>query len=152
MAKAKVLKGKDLMLFLGGKATALATNHKLSLKADTTDAASKDDGIWDESIVTKMSWEASTEALYSADKNVNSYESLFDLMIKGDPVDVVCGVPANAANELPEDGWQVPGGEQVHYKGKAIITSLECDAANGSNAKMSVSLKGVGALTKAIGG
>ena len=41
MAKAKVLNGKDFMIFMGGKATALSTSHKLTLSAETSDAASK---------------------------------------------------------------------------------------------------------------
>ena len=47
MSKAKSVLGKDLMLFIDGKAIALATSCKLGLSAETIDTQSKDsaDGI-----------------------------------------------------------------------------------------------------------
>lgn len=147
MAKAKVLNGKDFMVFVNDKATALATSHKLTLNAETSDAASKDDGMWDESIVTKMSWEASTEALVSADANVNSYDTLYDLFIAGQPVTLICGIPGNLTNDgVPTEGWQAPSTK--YYTGQALITSLDRSDAKGSNSSMTVSFKGVGKLEK----
>lgn len=150
MPKAKALNGKDFMVFVAGKATALATSHKLSLNADTSDAASKDDGMWDESTVTKMSWEASTEALVSAEAKSNNFEVLFDAFIAGEPVDIIAGIPANISNDgVPEGGWTAPSGTTVrNYKGKAIITSLERTDAKGDSAKLSAQFKGVGKLEK----
>lgn len=147
MAKAKVLNGKDFMVFVNDEATALATSHKLTLNAETSDAASKDDGMWDESIVTKMSWEASTEALVSADANVSSYDTLYDLFIAGQPVTLICGIPGNLTNDgVPTEGWQAPSTK--YYTGQALITSLDRSDAKGSNSSMTVSFKGVGKLEK----
>lgn len=147
MSKPKVLNGKDFMVFVNTKATALATSHKLTLSAETSDAASKDDGMWDESIVTKMSWEASTEALVSADENVDSYDALYDLFVAGEKVTLVCGVPANITNDgIPEGGWTVPGTR--YYTGQALITSLDRNDGVGSNSTMTISFKGVGKLEK----
>lgn len=147
MEKAKVLNGKDFMVFVNDEATALATSHKLTLNAETSDAASKDDGMWDESIVTKMSWEASTEALVSADDNVNSYDTLYDLFIAGQPVTLICGIPGNLTNDgVPTEGWQAPSTK--YYTGQALITSLDRSDAKGSNSSMKVSFKGVGKLKK----
>lgn len=147
MAKAKVLNGKDFMVFVNNEATALATSHKLTLNAETSDAASKDDGMWDESIVTKMSWEASTEALVSADADVNSYDTLYDLFIAGQPVTLICGIPGNLTNDgVPTEGWQAPSTK--YYTGQALITSLDRSDAKGSNSSMTVSFKGVGKLEK----
>lgn len=147
MAKAKVLNGKDFMVFVNDEATALATSHKLTLNAETSDAASKDDGMWDESIVTKMSWEASTEALVSADAGVNSYDTLYDLFIAGQPVTLICGIPGNLTNDgVPTGGWQAPSTK--YYTGQALITSLDRSDAKGSNSSMTVSFKGVGKLEK----
>ena len=146
MAKPKVLDGKDFMIFVGGKATALATSHKLTVNAETSDSASKDDGMWDEAIVSKMSWDASTEALVSAD-GTDSYDTLFDLYLAKQPVELVMGTPANLSNDgVPEAGWSVPTG--TYYKGKALITSLDRTDAKGSNATFSASFKGVGKLEK----
>lgn len=146
MAKPKVMDGRDFMTFVGGKATALATSHKLTVNAETSDSASKDDGMWDEAIVSKMSWEASTEALVSAD-GTDSYDTLFDLYLAKEPVDLIMGIPANINKDgVPEGGWSVPTGN--YYKGKALITKLERTDSNGSNATFSASFKGVGKLEK----
>jgi hypothetical protein len=147
MAKAKVLNGKDFMIFVDGKATALATSHKLTLNAETSDSASKDDGMWDESIVTKMSWEASTEALVSADASVESFDALYDMFIAGQEVELICGIPTNLSNDgVPEAGWTAPSTK--YYSGKALITSLDRSDAKGSNSTMTASFKGVGKLEK----
>lgn len=147
MAKAKVLDGKDFMIFVNGKATALSTSHKLTITAETSDSASKDDGMWDEVIVSKMSWEASTEALVAAEAGVDSYDTMLDIMLSKEPIDLVMGIPANLSNNgLPEVGWSAPTG--LHYKGKAIITSLDRTDSKGSNSTFSASFKGVGALEK----
>ena len=83
---------------------------------------------WDESIVTKMGWEASTEALVSADADVESFDSLYDAFIVGEAVDIILGIPANLTNDgVPEGGWTSPAMKtgQKYYKGKALITSLD---------------------------
>lgn len=141
------------MVFVAGKATALATSHKLSLNADTSDAASKDDGMWDESTVTKMSWEASTEALVSSEKKDSNFEALYDAFIAGVPVEIVAGVPTNITDDgVPVEGWTAPSTTaQTYYKGKAIITSLERTDAKGDSAKLSAQFKGVGKLEKTAG-
>lgn len=147
MAKAKVLNGKDFMIFMNGKATALATSHKLTLNAETGDSASKDDGMWDEAIITKMSWEASTEALVSADENVESFDALYDAFIAGEPVTLIMGIPTNLTNDgVPEAGWTAP--TTKYYTGSALITSLDRTDAKGSNSTMTASFKGVGKLEK----
>ena len=147
MAKAKVLDGKDFMIFVNGKATALATSHKLTISAETSDAASKDDGMWDEAVVSKMSWEASTEALVSADAGAESFDAVFELMLQKEPVTLVMGVAGNITNDgLPEGGWTVP--TTNYYTGQAIITSLDRTDSKGSNASFSASFRGVGKLEK----
>ena len=54
MAKAKQVLGKDLMLFVGGKAIALATSCKIGMSAETIDTQSKDGGIWNEKDIKKL--------------------------------------------------------------------------------------------------
>lgn len=66
MSKAKSVLGKDLMLFIDGKAIALATSCKLGLSAETIDTQSKDSGIWTEKDIKKLSWNASSENVFSA--------------------------------------------------------------------------------------
>lgn len=147
MGKAKSIAGKDLMIFVGGKATALATSHSLSITAETSEAASKDDGAWGAATVTKFSWEGSTEALVSMDAEANSFDAMFDAMMTRETVDIVSGRPSNATDDgLPEGGWTAPTTQM--YKGKALITSLQRNDPNGDNSTMTVTFTGVGKLER----
>jgi TP901-1 family phage major tail protein len=147
MGKANVVAGKDLMIFVNTKPTALATSHSLSITAETNDAASKDDGAWGSAVVTKFSWEGSTEALVSMDDEVNSFDAMFDAMMTRKPVDIVSGRPVNASDDgVPEDGWTAP--TTKYYKGKALITSLQRNDPNGDNSTMTVTFTGVGKLER----
>lgn len=154
MARRKALKGKDLMIFVDGKAIALATSHTLNLNAETSDIASKDSGLWDESEVTKLAWDASSESIGAADEGTPvdiSYETLFDKWKDGVKVPLICGIPTNATNDgVPEAGWTAPSEspKQTYYKGEAIITSITLTGANGENSQISASFKGVGKLEK----
>lgn len=147
MAKAQVVKGKDLMIFINNKATALSTSHALELTAETSEAASKDDGSWGNATITKKGWNATTEALVSQDPDVDSFDVMYDLFVAGEPVDVISGRPSNVSDDgVPEEGWEAP--TQKYYKGKALITSLRRNDPNGDNSNMSISLLGVGKLEK----
>lgn len=147
MGKAKSIAGKDLMIFVGGKATALATSHSLSITAETSEAASKDDGAWGAATVTKFSWEGSTEALVSMDAEANSFDAMFNAMMTRETVDIVSGRPSNATDDgLPEGGWTAPTTKM--YKGKALITSLQRNDPNGDNSTMTVTFTGVGKLER----
>lgn len=149
MAKANVLNGKDLMLWIGGKVVALSTGCTINLSAETSDAATKDDGMWGAPEVSGMSWSASNESVDSADEdrtNDQVYAQLFDLFVAGEPVEITVGVPTNKNNtRLPEEGWIEP---TQGYSGKAIMTALDRTGNKGSNGSISVSLQGVGALEK----
>lgn len=143
--KAKAVLGKDLMLFVGGKAIALASSCKLSLSAETIDTQSKDSGIWTEKDIKKLSWSGSSENLFSADADANSYDALFELMLARKPIPILFGIPANAdAGEMPETGWTLPTGK--HYSGKVLITNLELNAPDGDKATFSATFDGTGAL------
>lgn len=149
MAKANVVAGKDLMIFVDGKATALATSHRLSITADTSEAASKDDGAWGSSTVTKMRWEGSTEALVSMDESAESFDKMFDAMMERKPVTIVSGRPDNATDDgVPEEGWIAP--TTNYYQGDALITSLERNDPNGDNSTMTVTFTGVGKLERKV--
>ena len=147
MGKANVVAGKDLMIFVNGNPTALATSHSLSITAETSEAASKDDGAWGAATVTKFSWEGSTEALVSMDQNANSFDAMYEAMMTREPVDIVSGRPTNATDDgVPEEGWTAPTSKM--YKGKALITSLQRNDPNGDNSTMTVTFTGVGKLER----
>lgn len=143
MGKENAVAGKDVMVFIDGETTALATSCSLSMTASTSEAASKDDGIWENSIVTKLGWELKVESLVG--ESGGSYKKLKAAMKARKPVDIVYGKPANPnENGVPEEGWEVPTTE--YEKGKALITSLERNDPNDSNSTMSATFKGVGEL------
>ena len=150
MAKAKYVNGKDLMIFIDGKAIALATSCSLSLSADTMDAGNKDDGCWQANDAGDLSWEASTDALLSFDEDRTTdavYEDLFDAFVARKLVTVTFGIPGNAVGDcsgVPEAGWQEP--TAPYYEGSAMITSLEATGEKGSAS--SVTLTGNGPVSK----
>lgn len=154
MAKAKPVNGKDLMLFVDGRAIALARTFSLTLNTETLDASSKDDGIWEANeIVDARNFDISSDAVFTADEDRESldqtYDSLFDLFVAGAPVDFVCGIPTNQSagtNGVPEAGWTAPTSKG--YKGKMMITSLAMNGNRGEAATLTVNGRGVGAMTK----
>jgi hypothetical protein len=76
----RIIKGKDLMLFNSdGISFAYATNHTFTLSADTLETSTKDNGKWNSTIVSKYTWEITSENLYTE----SDYGSLFDSMILG---------------------------------------------------------------------
>ena len=148
--KANAVLGKDFMLFVGGKALALATSCKLSISAETIDTQSKDSGIWTEKDIKKLSWNGSSENLFSADDKVNGYDVLLDLMLKRKPIEAKFGIPANAdSDEVPSSGWTLPA---ASYSGNVLITNLELNAPDGDKATFSATFEGTGKLSPRVSG
>ncbi len=144
----KIIKGKDLMLFdSAGKSIAFATNHTLTITAETTDISSKDHGIWGATEVSKYTWEIQSENLYTE----KSYGDMFDKMMAGDSIEVRFGLkatpnPADATvADSSLDAWSASA---VYYTGSALITSLTANANNGDNATFSVTLTGVSQIKR----
>lgn len=152
---ANIIQGGDLMLFVtkGNKkvSIACATNHTLSVSAETSDTSHKDVGhgangaSWASSDIKQLSWEVTTENLFTLDGEGNQYSDLFDLMVNRAPIEVVFGPQAETSEEVATGGW-TPKTTGV-YTGKVIITSLQLNAPNGDNATYSATFSGVGALT-----
>lgn len=146
----KIIKGRDLMLFDNdGHSYAYATNHTLTLTAETTDTSSKDHGIWGASEVSRYTWEITSENLYTT----QDYDKMFDAMIAGEPITVRFGLkvaPQNPSDNVADgtyttDYWV---SQNTFYEGKVTITSLVANANNGEDATYNVTLTGTGALTK----
>lgn len=152
---ANIIQGGDLMLFLkkGEGSTAktvsiaFATNHTLSINAETTDTTHKDiKGGWTSSEVKSFSWEVSTENLYSNDGEGITFGDLFDMMKNKTKIDGVFAVNTGTTETVPTGGWVAPTSGD-YLSGKVIITSLELNAPSGDNATFTCSFAGVGALT-----
>ena len=149
-----VIKGGDMMLFVGGKSIGFATSHTLSISADTKETSSKDSGgKWQTSEVGVLSWSAQSENLCADEVSGIGYDELFDYMIARKPIEGVFALEGNSTNldenkldKAPTSGWTPKTGNG--YKGKMIITSLEKNAPNGENATFTVQFTGTGALTK----
>lgn len=138
----EIINGSDLMVFMGGKSIAYATSHSLSISAETNDVTSKDsgNGDWSAASIKKLSWECSTENLYSKE----AYSQLYAAMIAKNAVTLV--IDLKEGETLPSDGW-TPATGGTGYTGSAIITSLEMSAPDGDNATFSATFTGTGALT-----
>lgn len=168
MATTKI-KGGRIMMFVhtgeGSEETindyeslAFATNHSLSISADTVDTSNKDvSGDWATSESGTKSWTLSSENFYSVSAGTNAYEYLYNNMVSGTPIKLVYGnsddVNLNTGTidkqEIDANGkWHPIEAQGVIYKqGSALVTSLSLDANNGEYAKFSAELTGVGPLT-----
>lgn len=138
----KKIKGQELMLFVNGKSIAYATNHTLNLSAELADVSNKDEGSgdWKVQEVKQMSWEATTENLYSVD----GYSSLFTLMTAKTPITAVFAPKKESDINVPSGGtWTASDG----YTGQVIINSISVNAQVGDYATFTVNFTGVGALT-----
>ena len=146
---ANIIKGDELMLFKGATALAYATSHTLTITGNTVDISSKDHGYWGAKEIGNITWEISSENLYTE----NDYAALFNAMIEKTPIDVVFGHAANynlnglsgvngGVTDTPVS-WTKGAG----YGGKAVITNLTANANTGENATYSVTLTGCGALS-----
>lgn len=145
---AKKIKGGDLMLFLKGSSIALATSHTLSISGDTQDTSNKDEGggDWASSEVSKLSWTASSENMYTLDGEGTNFDTLFDLMVAKTPIDATFSIKSEtSATDVPDGGWTA---SKPDYEGKVVINSLELNAPNGEYATYTAQFTGVGALKK----
>ena len=145
-----IIRGDELQLFYDGNAFAWATSHTLTLTGNTVDIATKDHGSWGASEIGNITWEITSENLYSED----DYDSLFDLMVQKEPIDVVF---AKVSNYDPDGLVRAGGNVQAwtasttYRTGKAVISSLTANANTGENATYSLTLTGAGPLTKVTG-
>ena len=147
-----IIKGQNLMCFVGGKSIAFATSHSLEVSGETTDTSTKDNGggEWATSEMGLLSWTCSSENLVGDPKSGLGYDDLFELMIKKEPIDLVFSLKSKESAkgeyyEVPADGWTAKTNNG--HTGKAFITSLSLNAPNGDNSTMSVQFTGCGALT-----
>lgn len=152
-----VTKGGDLMLFVGGKSIAFATNHTLSISADTKETSTKDSGgLWQTSEVGMLSWSCSSENLIGNPMAGIGYDELFNMMVARKPITGVFALEGNSTDyaegklgAAPTTGWTAKSGDG--YTGQMVITSLEKNAPNGENATLKVDFTGVGELKKVSG-
>ena len=141
------IKGGDMMLFLNSKSIAYATSHTLTISGDTQDTSNKDEGggDWASNEISKLSWTAQSENMYSIDGKGSNFDDLFDIMVAKTPVSATFSKKKETDTDVPETGWTA---SKPDYEGKVIITSLVANANNGENATYSVTLTGTGSIKK----
>jgi predicted secreted protein len=152
-----VIKGSNLMLFAGGTSIAAATSCVLNMSMDTKESSSKDSGgTWADAEAGVISWDMSSDNLFTIASNGQSYNTLFDLMVARKKIKVVFSLKdADTSAEdfqVPTGGFTPDADSEVYREGWALITSLNATAPNGDNATMSVSFTGCGKLAKSAGG
>lgn len=159
-----IIKGSDLMLFVKQTngtvhSLAFATSHSFNISSETSDISTKDHGFWGAKEITRITWQITTDNLYTVD----TFNELYDRMISRQPIEVYfClktpterqGTPATV--NLPGDTYDswtptTTTGEDGYY-GKVYITSLDATAAAGDNATFSATFDGIGAITKGLYG
>lgn len=146
MAQERIIKGDELMLFTGEHSIAYATAHTLTINGNTIDISSKDHGFWGASEIGNITWEITSENLYTD----THYDSLFDSMINKTPITVAFGFASDwDVNGLTGNNTQYDLDKtKNYYSGKAYVTSLVANANTGENATFSITLTGSGALVK----
>ena len=145
-----IIKGNKLMVFLNDAPIAFATSHSLSITVNTSEVSTKDHGDFPSVIGNNITWEITTENLYSD----NAESVLWTAMKTMQPVTVKFA-SSNYSNETSQKGivgvesateWSV---DKAIASGKALITSLSVNAPSGENATLSATFTGVGELDQA---
>lgn len=121
----KYIKGKDLLLQVGGKCVAKCTEHTITYSTSTTDIAVKppsteppSSGNFKEKLIDGQDVSISFKGLRATDNTENGFEEISALWGKGEPVEV-------AAFKRSSD-------TSPHFKGKCVITNLvETNSASG---------------------
>ena len=146
----KIIKGRDLMLFDDkGKSFAYATNHTLTIEAETSDISSKDHGIWSATEVSKYTWEITSENLFTEE----TYANMFDAMIAANPITVRFGLKKDEKDPslnpaVVDSSLTAWSSQETYYTGQVLIRSIVANANNGENATLSITLTGVNALKR----
>ena len=146
-----IIKGNKLMVFLNDAPIAFATSHSLSITVNTSEVSTKDHGDFPSVIGNNITWEITTENLYSD----NAESALWAAMKTMQPVTVKFAPASNYNNATSQKGivgvasaTEWAAGTAI-ASGKALITSLSVNAPSGDNATLSATFTGVGELDQA---
>lgn len=132
-----IVNGTDIGIYVGTKLIALATSHTIKLTANTRNITTKDSADFEEAEYSRFSWEMSVKAMTSYDTSTTKQTSddLLTAML--------------AKTKLTVKYSTNKTGDRV-FSGTVIITEFSEDAPDAENTTYSVTLKGTGALAKAV--
>ena len=139
--------GNDLVLAIGSSDSnetkfAHAQTASISFSNSLVDVTTKDSNSWDEMISGRKSFTITTDGLADFDDvaSATSTEGFSDLAIAGTVVFF----------EFTRPTGSLTTGDQLGWTGQAYIESFDVSGASDDAVTYSVSLKGTGALTKAV--
>lgn len=138
------LKGQNLRLKVGNKFVAFATSCTIHVSANLEESSTKDTtGDFQNQEVTGLSWDLSTDALFSVtvDSDAQNGENALGLVLAKQKVDVsfLLTVPNSSKNRTIETGTK--------WVGQAWVNDISINAANRQNVTYTIQLTGDGPLT-----
>lgn len=146
------VKGKSLMIRLGGHTIALSTNCTFDCTLNTLDGKTKQDNGAND-IPDDITWSVSCESLLgmNAGTEQHTYATLMELFLAKQRVEVEVMLAGNTIGAVPLGDWK-PGPYTskgfTPYGGEALIKSLSLSGDTGNSAKISIQLSGQGELRK----
>lgn len=152
LTNADIIKGGHLMVFVNNTPIAFATSHSFSKTLNTQEISTKDHGDYAAVLPQNISWEITTENLYS----LTDYQTLNNTFNQKQEVTVAFGESTYSQSSTQEGIVGVQGATNwalgsFYESGKAYITSLQVTAGAGENATFSATFTGNGSIT-ATGG
>lgn len=121
-------KGNDIRVSVGATLIGGQQNCSINRETETSDTTTKDSGVWSEAEAIGLSWSVDLDGLVVVgDAGLKALETAWENLQQ---VDVKYGTSTN------------------YKSGRAIITSLSSNSASKEKTTYSVSLQGVGALSK----
>ena len=121
-------KGNDIKVSVGATLIGGQQNCSINRETETSDTTTKDSGVWSEAEAIGLSWSVDLDGLVVVgDAGLKALETAWENLQQ---VDVKYGTSTN------------------YKSGRAIITSLSSNSASKEKTTYSVSLQGVGALSK----
>lgn len=148
----EITKGSSLMVFLNGEAIAFATSHTFNKTLNTNEVATKDHGDFTAIIPGNITWEATTENLYSVAgwTAVNTaFNNHTPVQLAFGPADGYTTSVTSSVNGIVDvdnaENWE-PADSGVEY-GTAYITQLNVTATAGENATFTATFTGNGQLS-----
>lgn len=156
MIEKQILRGSDAMVFVDGKAIALATSCSLEITTNTVDVRTKDSAYGNDTEFDNISWTSSSESFVGANKGVtaeNLAGYLIDTQLAGRPVTLIVGKVARTSAAVDAAGWDAPTAAAESealpaYTGQAWIKSVSVNHPNEGKSTVSVQFEGVGELKK----
>ena len=121
-------KGNDIKVSVGSTLIGGQQNCSINRETETSDTTTKDSGVWSEAEAIGLSWSVDLDGLVVVgDAGLKALETAWENLQQ---VDVKYGTSTN------------------YKSGRAIITSLSSNSPSKEKTTYSVSLQGVGALSK----